>query len=39
LRETVMKKFILALLTIAALSGAVLLAHSSSAAAWAASGA
>jgi hypothetical protein len=33
LRETVMKKFLLAILTIAALSGAVLVPHSSPAAA------
>jgi hypothetical protein len=34
LRETIVKKFILAMLTIAALSGAVLVTHSSPAAAW-----
>jgi hypothetical protein len=34
LGETVTKKFLLAILTIAALSGAVLVTHSSPAAAW-----
>jgi hypothetical protein len=34
LRETIVKKFFLAMLTIAALSGAVLVTHSSPAAAW-----
>jgi hypothetical protein len=34
LRETVAKKFLVAILTIAALSGAVLVTHSSPAAAW-----
>jgi hypothetical protein len=34
LRETIVKKFLVAMLTIAALSGAVLVSHSSPAAAW-----
>lgn len=34
LRETIVKKFLLAMLTIAALSGVIIVTHSSPAAAW-----